>query len=170
MVLSEKIVNTDKFGGTVDLISGIEDFKSTCTYNEEFHTYRFDGKIIPSVTQLLEDDTYINVDKEILEYAQRKGTLVHKEIEDYIKNGIKGYTDEFWEFLEIYNNNKNVFNDKGIYDIKTYSLLNKKNKEKCLKQLEMYSQAIEYLTGIKIDNLYMIHLPKNKKGKLVKLK
>ena len=64
MILSEKIVNTDKFGGTVDLISGIEDFKSTCTYDDEWHTYRINDKIIPSVTRLLEDDSYNNVNEE----------------------------------------------------------------------------------------------------------
>lgn len=170
MILSEKIVNTDKFGGTVDLISGIEDFKSTCTYDDEWHTYRLNGKIIPSVTRLLEDDSYNNVNEEILLQAQKRGTLIHKEIEDYLKHSIKGYTDEFYEFIDIYTNNKETFENEGIYDIKTYANASKKNKEKCLKQLEMYSEAIEYLTGIKIDNLYMIHLPKNKKGKLIKLK
>lgn len=170
MILSEKIVNTDKFGGTVDLISGIEDFKSTCTYDDEWHTYRLNDKIIPSVTRLLEDDSYNNVNEEILVQAQKRGTLIHKEIEDYLKHNINGYTDEFWEFIGIYNQNEETFKNKGIYDIKTYSVASKKNKEKCLKQLEMYSEAIEYLTGIKIDNLYMIHLPKNKKGKLIKLK
>lgn len=170
MILSEKIVNTDKFGGTVDLISGIEDFKSTCTYDDEWHTYRLNDKIIPSVTRLLEDDSYNNVNEEILVQAQKRGTLIHKEIEDYLKHNINGYTDEFWEFIDIYNQNEEIFKNKGIYDIKTYSVASKKNKEKCLKQLEMYSEAIEYLTGIKIDDLYMIHLPKNKKGKLIKLK
>ena len=170
MIISEKIVNTNKFGGTVDLISGISDFKSTCTYNKEFHTYRYKGKIIPSVTQLLDDGSYNNINEEILIQAQKRGTLIHKEIEDFIKHNINGYTDEFWEFIDIYTNNKETFEKEGIYDIKTYAVATKKNKDKCLKQLEMYSEAIEYLTGIKINNLYMIHLPKNKKGKLIKLK
>lgn len=170
MLLSEKIVNTDEYGGTVDIITGIDDFKSTCTFDSEWHCYKLNGKIIPSVTRLLEDDSYNNVNEEILIQAQKRGTLIHKEIEEYLKHNINGYTDEFWEFIGIYNQNEEIFKNKGIFDIKTYAVATKKNKDKCLKQLEMYSNAIEYLTGIKIDNLYMIHLPKNKKGKLIKLK
>ena len=45
MLLSEKIVNTDSYAGTVDIITGIDNFESTCTYNEEFHTYRLGDKI-----------------------------------------------------------------------------------------------------------------------------
>ena len=169
MLLSEKIVNTDTYAGTVDIITGIDNFESTCTYNEEWHTYRLDGKIIPSVTRLLDDGSYLNVDPKILESAQIRGTLIHKEIENYLKHQIKGYTDEFYEFLDIYTNNKEKFEEKAIFDIKTYSQANPKNRDKCLKQEKMYAKAIEYLTGEQIDNFYMIHLPKNKKGKLIKL-
>ena len=101
MILSEKIVNTDKFGGTVDIITGIDDFESTCAYNSEWHTYRYNGEIIPSVTQLLDDGTYIGIPEDILESARVRGLLIHKEIEDYLKHQEKGYTDEFYEFLNI---------------------------------------------------------------------
>lgn len=169
MILSEKIVNTDKFGGTVDIITGIEDFESTCTYNEDWHTYRFNGEIIPSVTQLLDDGTYAGVPEDILEYARQKGTLIHKEIENYLKHQIKGFTDEFYEFLDIYTTESEKFEEKAIFDIKTFATATKKNKEKCLKQEKMYAEAIEYLTGEKIEKFYMIHLPKGKKGKLINL-
>ena len=170
MVLSEKIVNTDKFGGTVDIITGIEDFEPTCTYNETWHTYRFNGKIIPSVTQLLDDGTYAGVPEEILESARLRGVLIHKEIEDYLKHRIYGYTSEFYEFLNIYTTESEKFKEKAIFDVKTYASATKKNKEKCLQQEKMYAEAIEYLTGEKIENFYMIHLPKGKKGKLIDLK
>lgn len=169
MLLSEKIVNTDKFGGTVDIITGIEDFESTCTYNEDWHTYRFNGEIIPSVTQLLDDGTYIGVPEDVLEYARLRGTLIHKEIEDYLKHQIKGFTDEFYEFLDIYTTESEKFEEKAIFDIKTFATATKKNKEKCLRQEKMYAEAIEYLTGEKIEKFYMIHLPKGKKGKLINL-
>lgn len=170
MVLSEKIVNTDKFGGTVDIITGIEDFEPTCTYNSEWHTYRFNGKIIPSVTQLLDDGTYVGVPEEILESARLRGVLIHKEIEDYLKHQIYGYTSELYEFLNIYTTESEKFKEKAIFDVKTYASATKKNKEKCLQQEKMYAEAIEYLTGEKIENFYMIHLPKGKKGKLIDLK
>ena len=169
MLLSEKIVNTDKFGGTVDIITGIEDFESTCTYNEDWHTYRFNGEIIPSVTQLLDDGTYIGVPEDVLEYARLRGTLIHKEIEDYLKHQIKGFTDEFYEFLDIYTTESEKFEEKAIFDIKTFATATKKNKEKCLRQEKMYAEAIEYLTGEKIEKFYMIHLPKGKKGKIIDL-
>lgn len=169
MVLSEKIVNTDKFGGTVDIITGIEDFESTCTYSEEWHTYRFNGEIIPSVTQLLDDGTYVGIPEDILEHARLRGTLIHKEIEDYLKRGLKGYTDEFYNFIDIYTTESEKFEEKAIFDIKTFATATKKNKEKCLQQEKMYAEAIEYLTGEKIEKFYMIHLPKGKKGKIIDL-
>lgn len=163
MILSEKIVNTDKFGGIVDIITGIEDFEATCTFDEEWHTFKLDGKILPSVTRLLDDGSYDNVDPEILKRACERGTLIHKEIETYLKSNIKGYTDEFYEFLNIYTTEHKKFEEMAIFDVKTYANASKKNKEKCLKQEKMYAEAIEYLTGKKINKFYMIHLPKNKK-------
>ena len=169
MLLSEKIVNTDKYGGTVDLISGIDDFKSTCTYNEEFHTYRFNGEIIPSVTKLIDDGNYDNVDKKILKKAQERGTLIHKEIEMFIKRAETGYTDEFEDFMSIYKGNIEKFENKAIFDIKTYMYANLKNRKKCYEQIKMYADAIEYLTGEHITQFYMIHLPKTRKARLIDL-
>lgn len=168
-LLSEKIVNTSFYGGTVDLISGIDDFKSTCTYNEEWHTYRVDGKIVPSVTQLLDDGSYTNVDPFILKKAQDRGTLIHKEIERYLKQAEMGYTNEFYDFLGIYTKNEQKFENKAIFDIKTFSVASPKNREKCYKQIKMYADAIEYLTGEHITQFYMIHLPKNRKARLIDL-
>ena len=170
MILSEKQVHTDKYGGCVDIITGIEDFDTPdLTYNEEFHTYRYKGRIIPSVTQLLDDGTYKDIPEEILESAQLRGLLIHKEIEDYLKHQEMGYTSEFDEFLNIYTTESEKFLEKAIFDIKTYATATKKNREKCLEQEKLYAKAIEYLTGEKIEKFYMIHLPKNKKGKLIEL-
>lgn len=169
MILSEKIVNTDKYAGTVDLISGIEDFESTCTYNEEWHTYRYKGKIIPSVTKLIDDGSYQNVDKKILKRAQERGTLIHKEIEDYLKHNKNGFTNEFYDFLDIYIKNRKTFENEAIYDIKTYMYANLKNRKKCYEQIKMYADAIEYLTGKRIKQFYMIHLPKSRKARLIDL-
>lgn len=170
MILSEKMVHTKKYAGCVDIITGIEDFDTPeLTFDEEWHTYRVNGKIVPSVTRLLDDGSYANVDQEILKKACERGTLIHKEIEMYLKHTEKGFTDEFQEFLYIYTTEQEKFLEKAIFDIKTYAVASKKNKEKCLKQEKMYAEAIEYLTGEKIEKFYMIHLPKNKKGKLIEL-
>lgn len=170
MILSEKMVHTKEYAGCVDIITGIENFNTPeLTFDEEWHTYRVNGKIVPSVTRLLDDGSYANVDQEILKKACERGTLIHKEIETYLKSNIKGYTDEFYEFLNIYTTEHKKFEEEAIFDIKTYAVASKKNREKCLKQEKMYAEAIEYLTGEKIEKFYMIHLPKNKKGKLIEL-
>lgn len=169
-ILSEKMIYTPDYGGTADIITGIEDFDTPeLTFDEEWHTYRVNGKIVPSVTRLLDDGSYTNVDQEILKKACERGTLIHKEIEMYLKHTEKGFTDEFQEFLYIYTTEQEKFLEKAIFDIKTYAVASKKNREKCLKQEKMYAEAIEYLTGEKIEKFYMIHLPKNKKGKLIEL-
>ena len=168
-LLSEKIVNTDKYAGTVDLISGVDDFKSTCSYNEEWHTYRINGEIVPSVTKLIDDGSYDNVNKKILEKAAKRGTLIHKEIEDFIKHNKNGYTNEFLDFMSIYKGNIEKFENKAIFDIKTYMYANPKNRKKCYEQIKMYADAIEYLTGEHITQFYMIHLPKNRKARLIDL-
>jgi len=169
-MLTEKIVNTNEYAGTVDLITGVEDFKSEVEYIEDFHTYKLNGKIIPSVTQLLDDGGYEGIDKEILKYAQDKGTIVHKEIETYLKTSETGFTSEFYEFLRLYKENQELFSKRAIFDYKTYNTNLKKNREKCYKQIQMYDKALEYLTGKGVDDYFMIWLPHNKEGKIFNLK
>lgn len=170
MMLIEKLINTDKYGGTADLITGVEDFNSQVEYIEEFHCYKLDGKIIPSVTQLLDDGGYEGIDKDILKYAQDKGTIVHKEIETYLKTSETGFTSEFYEFLRLYKENQELFSKRAIFDYKTYNTNLKKNREKCYKQIQMYDKALEYLTGKGVDEYFMIWLPHNKEGKIFNLK
>ena len=169
-LISEKMVHTEDYAGEVDIISGIDDFETPrLTFNQEFHTYRVDGRIVPSVTQLLDDGTYANVNEEILKNAQERGTLIHKEIEMFIKRAETGYTDEFEDFMSIYRGNIEKFENKAIFDIKTYAVASPKNREKCYKQIKMYADAIEYLTGEHITQFYMIHLPKTRKARLIDL-
>ena len=169
-MLIEKIVNTEEYAGTADLITGIEDFESEVEYDEEFHTYTLNGKIIPSVTRLLDDGSYEGIDPKILEYAQFRGSLVHKEIEMYLKHAEMGFTSEFYEFLILYTRNKELFNTRALWDYKTYNTNLKKNREKCYKQLKMYDEGIKHLTGKTVDNYFMIWLPHNKEGKIFNLK
>lgn len=169
-MLCEKTIYTDEYAGTVDLITGIEDFETNIEFDEEWHTYRYNGKLLPSVTQLLDDGEYKNVDKKILEYARKKGTIVHKEIQNYLESNLEGVTSEFYEFLRLYTEEQEKFVKKAIFDFKTYSVATPKNREKCYKQIKMYAEGVKYLTGIEIDNYYMVHLPHNKKGKIYDLR
>ena len=169
-LLSEKIVNTDTYAGTVDLITGIDDFKAQVVYDNEWHTYKLNGKIIPSVTQLLADDTYKDVDKNVLEYARNKGTIVHKEIETYLKTGIFGFSSEFYAFMDIYTSQSELFEKRAIFDFKTYSVTTPQNRKKCYEQIKLYAGAVKYLTGEEIEGYYLVHLPHNGNGRVYDLK
>lgn len=169
MILCEKIVNTLEFAGTADIICGIDDFESEVTYDSNWHCYKLGDKILPSVTRLLDNGEYVDVDPDILEYAQKKGTIIHKEIETYLKTRKEGFTKEFYDFLDIYTNNKELFDSKCIIDVKTYSQASPSKREKCYKQCKMYADGVEHLTGKRLNQYYMIWLPNKSKGKLINL-
>lgn len=168
-MLSEKFVHTDKFAGCVDIITGIEDFNCDIDFDEENHIYMKDGEFLQSVTQILDDGSYEGVNEEILRHAQERGKLIHKEIQDYIEKGDVGFTPEFLEFLNLLEEHKDLFEQKAIFDIKTYANATPANRDKCFKQCRMYAEAIEYLTGEKIEKFYMIHLPEGKSGQIISL-
>lgn len=73
-------------------------------FNEEKHEYTNNGKKLISVTQLMKKHNlapnYDNVNLEVLQAKAKRGTLIHKEIEDYIKEGKRGFTDELYEFID----------------------------------------------------------------------
>ena len=101
-------------------------------FDAQTHTYTNEnGEVLISVTQLLKQagisPNYDRVDEKILKAAAEKGTLIHKEIEDYIKNGEFGFTREtnnFIHYLKDHNikvlaSEKLVHNDKvaGTIDL-----------------------------------------------------
>lgn len=67
-------------------------------FDETLHKYTVDGKEVISVTQLLQKHritpSYDAVDKELLRVASERGTLIHEEVENWIKNNEKGFTEE----------------------------------------------------------------------------
>lgn len=170
-LLCEKAVNTDTYAGTVDLITGLDDFETDIKFDSEWHTYRVDNKIVPSVTQLLDDGTYDSphISKETLDYARDKGTLIHKEIQEWLEEGKEGFTEEFDEFIRLFEENKELFEQKAIFDFKSYAVATPKNREKCYKQTSMYAEAVKYLTNEEIENLYLVHLPHGKTGRIYDL-
>ena len=78
----------------------------TILFDRETHTYSNGetGQILISATQLMEkhhlSPDYSKVDKEVLKAKAERGTLIHKEIEDYIREGKMGFTEELEEFVE----------------------------------------------------------------------
>lgn len=169
-MLCEKIVYTKEYAGTIDLLTGFEDFESNIDFDEEFHIYRLNGKIIPSVTQLLDDGEYQKVDEKILEYAQKKGTIVHQEIQDYLEHSKEGFTREFYEFLRLLHQESEKFKEKAIFDYKTYAIASPKKRRKCYEQEKMYAKAVKEMTGKEVEHLYLVHLPHNNKGRIYDLK
>ena len=168
-ILSEQMINTCCYAGTIDILTGVDSFTPQVVFEEETHTYYMEGKELPSVTSLLDIGDYIDVPESVLEYARKKGTLVHKEIEEYLKYGTLGFTQEFEEFVRLFNENKDLFEQVAIFDIKTYSSNSKDKREKCYNQTCMYGKGVEYLTGVKVLHHYEIWLPHNKKGKIIDL-
>ena len=78
--------------------------RAIARFDEETHTYYDqDNKPFISTTQLLEvggiTPSYDFVDKDLLKASADKGLLIHKEIENYIKNGEIGFTKELDEFI-----------------------------------------------------------------------
>lgn len=71
-------------------------------FNETNHTYTFNGKVLISTTQLMRkhnlSPNYDMVNPEVLQAKAKKGTLIHKEIENFIKENQLGFTDELYEF------------------------------------------------------------------------
>lgn len=101
-------------------------------FDEQTHTYTNEkGEVLISVTQLLKlagiSPNYGFVNEEVLKAAADKGTLIHKEIEDYIKKGEIGFTTELHEFItyakeqgiKILASEKQVYNDRvaGTIDL-----------------------------------------------------
>lgn len=50
---------------------------SKIEFIESSHTYLLDGVIIPSVSQIIADDSYLGIPPHILENAAKRGTAVH---------------------------------------------------------------------------------------------
>lgn len=88
----------------------IPDF-SELAFREEDHTYRINGFVLPSVSQVmkpLSDAHYGSTDKEMLQKAATRGTNVHAAVENYllfgvedIKAELRGYFDGFKKWIDL---------------------------------------------------------------------
>lgn len=71
-------------------------------FNKDEHRYEYNGVTLISVTQLLQkhglSPDYSQVPQKVLSMAADRGTLIHKEIEDYNKNHEIGFTKELDQF------------------------------------------------------------------------
>lgn len=93
-----------------------------CTFDDATHTYYLDGIKMISVTQLLTeqgiktDFSKIPVNPQVLAFASMKGTAHHEEIENFIKYGIEGVSDEFKFFKEyVYPTRENWYSEVIVF-------------------------------------------------------
>lgn len=151
------------------------------TFIQDDHSYILNDKKLISVTQAMKkhglSSDYSFVDPQILEASAEYGNLVHAEIENYIKNGVVGFTKEFNDFVrlsaelglvpekmasEVVVNNDLLAGtidlvtmtkdgESVLVDFKTTTAV---NKEACRWQLSLY----ERLYGQKFDRFYVFHL------------
>lgn len=162
-------------------------------FRESDHTYWLGKKQLISVTSLLRkhglQTDYTGIDPEVLKKAADKGTAVHKEIEDYIKNGDAGFTSELIDYINMTeelgftpDDSEVILPAIDIPDEKiddyffagTADLIGfmdgnpvlvdikttaKADKKACAWQLSLY----ERLCGFKFSKLFMFHLGKDSK-------
>lgn len=167
-------------------------------FDEKTHTYTLNDKQIISVTQLMSKHglscNYNNVSENTLNLAAQKGSLIHKEIEQWIKNQTQGFTPELEAFIDIASkykmrdmiSEKIVYNNtcagtidivctmqspltgktvRALIDVKTTYTINRKA---CEYQTSLYRYLYESNTGDKINESYALHL-RGEIGKLVPL-
>ena len=121
-------------------------------FDETLHQYKNDDRILISTTQLMTKHglapDYSGVSMSVLQAKAERGTLIHKEIEDFIKTKELGFTDEVYLFknyieqneIQVVQSEDMVYNDviagtidlillkdkqPIIADIKTTSTLHK---------------------------------------------
>lgn len=79
-------------------------------FDEEKHEYTLDGKKLISVTQLMQKHglapSYDNVDASVLNAKAKRGSMIHKEIEDFNKLREVGFTNELTNYIEYNKTNK----------------------------------------------------------------
>lgn len=158
----------------------------TLEYFDDTHTYLYDGLMLPSVTQILGvkyRNDYASVPPAVLNNATKRGTEVHKAIENF---NVSGYDDgreavRNFKFLqkqygfEVLDSELPIviFKDDfpiacgrldmtilmdgeiGIADIKTVSVL---NKEKIAYQLNLYRIGLMQSYGVDAKFLKILHL------------
>lgn len=151
-------------------------------FNKENHTYTLDGKILISVTQLMRKHRlapdYSGINETVLQCKAERGTLIHEEIERYIKHGELGFTSEQDDFIgfakelglknmrseQIVNNDlvagtidlmaERVAGKATIKVLADYKTGTTVDKEAVRWQLSLY----ECLSGEKFDEFYVFHL------------
>ena len=155
-------------------------------YIDETHTYLYDGIVLPSITQLLKvkfGSKYDGIPKSVLQRASRRGTALHKAIEDYEYQGIDTDLVELKNYkrlkedhgFSVMGNELPVvlFQDceavaagrcdlflakEGVFGLGDVKRTYKLDREYLAYQLNLYRVAFMQSYGVTIDFLRGIHL------------
>ena len=158
----------------------------TLEFFPETHTYLYDGLMLPSVTQILGvkyKNDYASVPPSVLHNASKRGTAVHKAIENYNNLGYDDGSEAVrnFKFLQkqygfdvldselpivIFKNDMPIacgrldmtmlkHGKTGIADITTVS---EKKKKKIAYQLNLYRIGLMQSYGVDAKFLKIIHL------------
>jgi hypothetical protein len=159
----------------------------------ETHQYFLGKKELTSITTLLKrhglatDFSEVMISPSVLADARDRGNLIHKEVEEYIKENKQPTTKEAKQIIEWYNSQPNQKSDiesekiihngefvgtkdlsfrtimvRTLADIKTGQNI---DKDACSWQLSLY----EYLDKVEYDRLYVLHTPKDADLKIVEV-
>lgn len=162
-------------------------------FDEANHKYYLGKKELTSITTLLKrhglstDFGEVMISPAVLEEARNRGNLIHKEIEEYIKENKYPTTKEAKQIIDFYNSIPNkktnvecekiIHNEEfaGKKDLSFYVgavkiLTDTKTGKKiditaCSWQLSLY----EYLEKIDYDRLLIFHTPKDADFKVIEL-
>ena len=157
-------------------------------FREDTHEYFLDGRKLISTTQLMRKHglapSYDAVPSAVLMAKAERGSLIHKEIEEWLKNGEIGFTTELTEFIKHITSNELrpisseeivyndivagtvdlVFDDGTIADIKTTATL---HKEAISWQLSIYSYLYCSMHGSRPNKGAAYHFTADGKLKVV---
>ncbi len=157
------------------------------TFDESTHEYKLGERIIPSVTQItniLSSIVYKDVDKDILDMASKKGTAIHKAIQDYevfgeyeLEPKWQGYMNQYFKAkeeigFEVVKSEQQLHNSRFAGTIDCVGKLNGKNiiidwkttstlhTKLVQPQLSAYAELID-CDGQEMDALYVLQLKKD---------
>lgn len=173
-----------------DILNNIDYIQKHIKFDDLMHQYWYDGHETISVTQLLSkhglSPDYSNVNSKVLEKASERGKIIHKEIEEFVNNGINPTTEEAKVCIELLKENNiqpvkaefMVANEMlcGTVDLigttgdKIYIIDHKTGSTIHEESVRWQTSIYAYLLGIydNVENVCCVHLPKSKNYALKK--
>lgn len=167
--------------------------QSPVVFDEERHTYTYNGKQLSGITHLLSAelfcDKYNGASDSVLEKARERGDIIHSTIQVNDNLGFDDGSKEYAEYLNLLKSKglKRLANEYLVSDLTKYassidlvcedlSLVDfkctaKLDKDYLSWQLSIYKYLFELQNPtLKVNKLYAIWLPKKGKAKIVEIK